>query len=144
MKILVLFLVFSIALSIYDTIAIVKYALKWWNARNPKYIDYAQADHANFVTQCMISGGFSTKGCNLDAKGGISSLGQLKTCLALRGFKAFSKLPKGFKVGYPVISSKSAGICTKIEGNKIFVASHSPDHDYFEVKNMGPGVVYYK
>jgi len=37
------------------------YALQWWNGRNSHYNDFSGSggDCANFVSQCLIAGGFS-------------------------------------------------------------------------------------
>ena len=43
----------------------VAYAKKWAYGRNPNYKDYDPlgGDCANFVSQCIMAGGFSTSGC---------------------------------------------------------------------------------
>lgn len=45
----------------YDRLKAVEYAHKWWNKRNPLYynFDLIGGDCTNFVSQCLIAGGFN-------------------------------------------------------------------------------------
>ena len=62
-SLLILLLCLSLLQNIftYNAAAAVKYARNWWNRRNPNYDDfsYSGGDCANFVSQCLIAGGFS-------------------------------------------------------------------------------------
>ena len=77
---------------LYDPSKAVAYAKKWAYYRNPDYYDYSNlgGDCANFVSQCLIAGGFSTYGCygNYGTGGTIPMVSNLETCLIQKGWTA--------------------------------------------------------
>ena len=44
----------------YDRETAVRYAIQWYNSKNPKYPQFSDkvGDCANFVSQCLVAGGF--------------------------------------------------------------------------------------
>jgi len=56
---LMLFGIFTELYAYYNVNQATRYADKWWNHRNPFYHDCGGNDCANFVSQCLIAGGFN-------------------------------------------------------------------------------------
>ena len=91
----------------------VNYAKRWALDRNPDYYDYSGmgGDCANFVSQCLIAGGFSTSGCvgNYGTGGTIPLVSNLENCLIQKGWKSSKTMPsKGLSPG-SVITFNDAG-----------------------------------
>ena len=42
---------------LYDRLAAVRYADKWWNSYNPAYPKFEVDDCTNYVSQCLRAGG---------------------------------------------------------------------------------------
>ena len=132
----------------YNAAAAVKYARNWWNRRNPNYHDYSNegGDCANFVSQCLIAGGFSTSGCR-DAwgKGGtIPNVGRLEECLKNKGWNHSTRVPSGGLPAGAVITfndAQHAVLCVQ-GGNNPLVAGHTND-EWMGGSNWGWAKNYY-
>jgi hypothetical protein len=129
-------LLFLIGLSFtYDPAAAVKYAKKYWQNYNPNYANYKNdgGDCANFVSQCMIAGGFSFKSCSVswrDGHGCLPRVRDLKSCLEQKGWHHSTTKPAKFKAGYPLFktSGSHAMLATKVEGNNVYFAAHTTNY----------------
>ena len=129
MKTIILFLLISLSLT-YNPDEAVKYARKYCKNYNPKYYDYTNlgGDCANFVSQCLIAGGFSFKGCvNVKPSGVIAGCTSLKNCLVKKGWKAYKERPNGFRGGYPMIKIDESHsiMATEVNGNKVKYCGHT-------------------
>ena len=144
MKILLFSLLIGLTLS-YDAAAAVSYAKKWYNSYNSQYLNYNDqgGDCANFVSQCLIAGGQSLKGCETDTKGSVPSVNNLKNCLTKKNWKSSSSVPPGFKAGYPVIFPGHATIASSVSGKTVLVACHSKPHYDSPVDWYGTPTYYY-
>lgn len=69
------------ATSIYNLQNAVNYAETWWNNRNPVYCNYDCMDHVNFVSQCLIAGGF-----NLNDYPNVDTYGCIVDCANLNDY----------------------------------------------------------
>ena len=134
MKYLLLLSLYLIGTAItYNPSKAVEYAKKWAYSRNPKYYDYSNmgGDCANFVSQCLIAGGFSTSNCpgNYGQGGTIPMVTNLETCLVQKGWKKSSSMPsKGVPAG-GVITFYNGGHATLVVqgGTNPLVAAHTND-----------------
>ena len=111
----------------------VSYAKQWAYGRNPNYYDYDPlgGDCANFVSQCLIAGGFSTSGCtgNYGVGGTLPLVTNLENCLVQKGWRSSSSMPsKGMPVG-SVITFYNGGHATIVVqgGTNPLVAAHNND-----------------
>ena len=134
----------------YNAIAAVRYAKNWWNRRNPNNfdcLDYDDCnDSANFVSQCLIAGGFSTSGCEMALGRGGTYLNvvTLEKCLKQKGWNSSNKVPSGgFPVGGVITfnNGQHASICVK-GGNVPLIANHSPN-EWMGSSNWGWARNYY-
>ena len=128
-----LILLFKGYLFAYNAQKAVNYASKWAYDRNPKYHDYSDegGDCANFVSQCLIAGGFSTANCygNYGDGGTIPLVSNLETCLIQKGWKSSKSIPgKGLPKG-AVITFNSAGHTALVVqgGTNPLIAGHTTD-----------------
>ena len=79
----------------YSTTKAINYARKYCQNYNPDYKKYANADCANFVSQCLIAGGQSLSGCSgLDAKGAIPLVSNLRNCLTKKRMEIYKRCIK--------------------------------------------------
>ena len=129
MKIVVLFLLFTIAFS-YDCSKAVEYATKYCDHYNPEYHNYARqgGDCANFVSQCLKAGGLDLSTCSgVDDKGSVYGITNLKSCLRKLGWKSSSSRPKSFKAGYPVFlkSRLHAMIASYVSDREVRICAHT-------------------
>ena len=145
MKILLFSLVIGLALSAYNADAAVSYAKLWYNSYNTQYNNYNSlgGDCANFVSQCLIAGGQTLTGCDIDNKGSVSSVTGLSNCLIKKGWKSSANVPPGFKAGYPVIFPGHATIASSVNGKTVLVACHSKPHYDSPVDWYGTPTYYY-
>ena len=139
----IIFCLLIVSLSAYSTDKAIKYARKYCKNYNPDYKKYNGADCANFVSQCLIAGGQSLKGCNgLDAKGAIPYVPNLQSCLTKKGWKSQKGVPKQFKGGYPFfIPNQHAIIATGVSGKTVTFCGHTNDRCDSTVNNQN--YVYY-
>lgn len=129
-----LFLIYLIQNVIsYNPSKAIAYAESWWNRRNPSYTDYSSlgGDCANFVSQCLIAGGFSTSGCygNWGTGSTIPVVTNLENCLVQKGWKKSGSIPsKGFPAGGVIAynNGQHAVLCVK-GGSDPKVAGHTND-----------------
>ena len=127
-----IYLILLIGLTVsYDPSAAVSYALKHCasGTYNSKYISYPGNDCANFVSQCLIAGGQSLKGCpGVNGNGCVPLVSNLRACLAQKGWKSSNTKPAGFKAGYPMIyGNDHAVLATSVNGGTIKYSAHSND-----------------
>ena len=127
----------------------VSYAKQWAYGRNPNYYDYDPlgGDCANFVSQCLIYGGFSTSGCtgNYGVGGTLPLVTNLENCLVQKGWRSSSSMPsKGMPVG-SVITFYNGGHATIVVqgGTNPLVAAHNNDV-YGGSSNYGYGRRFFK
>ena len=126
MKNILLFLCLSLALSAYNRDKAYNYAKKYWsNYNTPTYANYNPdgGDCANFVSQCLIAGGFNLVSlCGRGVAGGVggtvTSTSALGNCLKNSGSwtvstKKPSNMAKGDVILYP--------------GHSVFVVNGSPN-----------------
>jgi len=102
----------------YNRAAAVEYANAWCGSRNPAYADYSGVggDCANFVSQCILAGGFSlSAACSwLDSYGCLPNAGGLGYELQRLGWSVLSygrgaPPPPGLEPGDVVIASWDFG-----------------------------------
>ena len=138
MRTIILFFLIGLSLS-YDRKAAVEYARKHWNNYNDEeYINYADngGDCANFVSQCMIAGGFNFYGCSVtyrDAKGSLPRVRDIYSCLIQKGWHKSKTLLPSFKAGYPVfLEDKShVMIASSVSEGIVKISGHTNDRwDY--------------
>lgn len=139
----------------YDPDKAVAYASKWYNRRNPIYHDYSNegGDCANFVSQCLIAGGFSTAGCsgNYGTGSTIPYVPNLENCLVQKGWtKSYSIPASGVPTG-GVITFNNGGHTALVckGGTNPLIAGHTADvwmgssnygtRTYFWDPNAKPG-----
>ena len=119
--------------SSYDPNKAVAYAEKWYNKRNPIYHDYSNqgGDCANFVSQCLIAGGFSTSGCegNYGTGSTIPLVSNLEKCLVQKGWtKSYSIPAAGIPAGGVIAYNNGAhAVLVCKGGTDPLVAGHTND-----------------
>ena len=117
----------------YNPSGAVNYAYQWAYSRNPNYYDYSNmgGDCANFVSQCLIAGGFSTSGCagNYGQGGTIPLVSNLETCLVQKGWKRATSMPSQGMPAGSVITFNNAGHATIVVegGRNPKIAAHTTD-----------------
>ena len=133
----------------------IRHAEKWAKSRNPSYDDYSNGggDCANFVSQCLIAGGFSTIGCegNYGKGNTILYVLDLENCLIQKGWKSSSSIPSnGMPAGGVITfnSGQHATLCVQ-GGLNPLIAGHTEDiwmgnsnwgvRTYFWDPNAGSG-----
>ena len=131
MKIIALILLLGLSLA-YNPGAAVDYARKYCKNYNPNYPSYRNSggDCANFVSQCLIAGGFSFSGCdNVKKSGVIAGVTSLRNCLKKKGWKVSTTKPASFTGGYPMARTDlgHAIMATSVSGNKITYCGHTSD-----------------
>jgi hypothetical protein len=134
MKLSFLFLLILIQNIIsYDPRKAISYAKEWAHKRNPKYHDYSNegGDCANFVSQCLIAGGFSTSGCygNYGPGGTIPYVPNIETCLVKKGWKKATSMPaKGVPAGGVITFNSGSHTALIVEGGtNPLIAGHTTD-----------------
>ena len=132
----------------YNAAAAVKYARNWWNKRNPNYHDYSNegGDCANFVSQCLLAGGFSPSGCAgvWGVGGTLPNVVSLENCLKQKGWNHSTRVPSGGLPAGAVIAfnnGQHAVLCVK-GGNNPLVAGHTND-EWMGGSNWGWARNYY-
>ena len=80
---------------------------------------------ADFVTKCLIAGGFDTSNCLTDENGSISNTNNLSLCLTQNGWKSSTDFPENFKAGYPVLLGTLSFIATEVEEGVVKYSSRS-------------------
>ena len=96
MKSFLFLVLIGLAIS-YNANAAVNYALKHCRNYNKAYNSYPGADCANFVSQCLIAGGLSLKGCHgLDGKGTLPLVSNLRKCLSKKKMALFFNKTRKF------------------------------------------------
>ena len=130
--VILFFLFFGLSLSLsYDPKKAVEFAKGHCSLKDKEFFDedipYEDAfTGTNFVTQCLIAGGFDISNCKTDGKGSISEFPDLFSCLKQKGWKSSSERPKRFKAGYPLIVHNSLwSIATEVNATKVTFASLS-------------------
>ena len=131
-SLLLLILLFQNILS-YDPTSAIAYAKEWAYRRNPRYHDYSNegGDCANFVSQCLIAGGFSTSGCvgNYGQGGTIPYVPNIEACLTKRGWKKATSMPSSGVPAGGVITFNNGGHTALIVqgGTSPLIAGHTTD-----------------
>jgi hypothetical protein len=124
------------------------YAEKWAYSRNPAYADYSDVggDCANFVSQCIMAGGFSTSGCpgTWGTGGTIPNVGSLESCLIQKGWASSSSIPPGGMPVGSVITFNNAAHATLVvkAGSNPLIAGHTTD-TWMGSSNWGTGNKYF-
>ena len=100
----------------------------------------------NFVSQCLIAGGFSTSGCEmaLGRGGTFLNVEALEKCLKQKGWNSSNKVPSGgFPIGGVITfnNGQHSSICVQ-GGNVPLIASHSPN-EWMGNSNWGWARNYY-
>lgn len=109
------------------------YAKTWALSRNPNYYDYSNegGDCANFVSQCLIAGGFSTSGCNgnYGPGGTIPFVPNLESCLIQKGWKSSYSIPSsGLPVGAVITFNSASHTALVVQaGKNPLIAGHTLD-----------------
>ena len=148
MKYLVFILVSLLSIVFgYDRNKAYAYAKKYAFNYNPNYADYNSlgGDCANFVSQCLIAGGFNfIKICPNVAYGvggTVPNEVNLANCLKANGWTATSYLPTNFEKGDVVMYPGHAVIA--ISGYPtVYIAAHSYDR-FGDSVNYRDGATYY-
>ena len=121
-------ILFAISAINYNPSKAIDYARKHCGNYNKLYNNYRDkgCDCSNFVSQCLIAGGFDMKSCEgLDDKGAIPNTLKLKTCLTKKGWKSKKGMPNSFKPGYPFfLNDMHARIATKVNGKVVTYCDH--------------------
>ena len=147
MKLFILFLIFQIIFP-YQPSDAVKYAKKYGEVNNPKYITYdlQENEDVNFVSQCLFAGGESFSGCRgKDRKGMIYNYNDLLECLRNKGWTESRERNSTFKAGYPVLLYKDRHpmIAIDFEGDKTVYCAHR-NNECFQTKNNDELIFLYK
>ena len=147
MKLFILFLIFQIIFP-YQPSDAVKYAKKYGEVNNPKYINYKEKENedVNFVSQCLFAGGESFSGCRgKDRKGMIYNYNDLLECLRNKGWTESRERNSTFKAGYPVLLYKDRHpmIAIDFEGDKTVYCAHR-NNECFQTKNNDELIFLYK
>ena len=116
----------------YNPSAAIAYAEQWAKRRNPNYHDYSDegGDCANFVSQCLIAGGFSTDGCSNYGYGGtVPYVLYLEQCLLSKGWKKATSMPSsGVPAGSVVTFNQGEHTVLVVQGGTVpLVAGHTRD-----------------
>ena len=134
--ILIFLLVFSLSYN-YDADKAVEYANEYCSSteidlsslrgrgRRPILDDGYDGSGSDFVTKCLIAGGFDTNNCVTDDNGSISKFDNLSSCLTQKGWKSSTTMPSQFKAGYPVFVGKLSFIATEVGEGIPKYSSHS-------------------
>ena len=126
----------------------IDYARSWYNRRNPIYTDYSDmgGDCANFVSQCLIAGGFSTSGCygNWGTGSTIPVVTNLEQCLTDKGWKKSYSIPSGgFPAGGVIAFNNGQHTVLCVQGgNNPLVAGHTND-EWMGSSNWGTRTYYW-
>ena len=126
----------------------IDYARSWYNRRNPIYTDYSDmgGDCANFVSQCLIAGGFSTSGCygNWGTGSTIPVVTNLEQCLTNKGWKKSYSIPSGgFPAGGVIAFNNGQHTVLCVQGgNNPLVAGHTND-EWMGSSNWGTRTYYW-
>ena len=147
MKLFILFLIFQIIFP-YQPSDAVKYAKKYGEVNNPKYINYKEKENedVNFVSQCLFAGGESFSGCRgKDRKGMIYNYNDLLECLRIKGWTESRERNSTFKAGYPVLLYKDRHpmIAIDFEGDKTVYCGHR-NNECFQTRNNDDLIFLYK
>ena len=141
-----IFLLFLIELSLtYNPSAAILYARKYCNTYHPYYDYYQEGDAAHFVSQCLVAGGLSFKGCNgLNNKGFFYRVPDLASCLIKIGWKHTKGMTKQFKKGFPFfIGNYHVMIATEVNGNSVTYCAHTIDRCDYTMKADSTYIYYY-
>lgn len=117
----------------YDPNKAIAYARQWAKSRNPNYHDYSGegGDCANFVSQCLIAGGFSTSSCygNYGQGGTIPYVPNLETCLVQKGWiKSYSIPGRGVPAGGVITFDSGSHTALIVQGGQNpLIAGHTED-----------------
>ena len=124
----ILFLLIGLSIS-YSTFDAIAYARRYCKVYNSDYDNYYGSDNANFVSQCLISGGQTLEGCiGLDSKGSIPNISDLKSCLTQKGWKSQIGYTNKFKAGYPFFTNNvDAMLATIVIEKDIRFCGHTGD-----------------
>ena len=147
MKLFILLLIFQIIFP-YQPSDAVKYAKKYGEVNNPKYITYdlQENEDVNFVSQCLFAGGESFSGCRgKDRKGMIYNYNDLLECLRIKGWTESRERNSTFKAGYPVLLYKDRHpmIAIDFEGDKTVYCGHR-NNECFQTRNNDDLIFLYK
>ena len=131
---LLLCIAFSFSATGYDRNKAYAYAEKWWNGINTMQYQNANplgGDCANFVSQCLIAGGFNLEKHNCEGtygKGGtILLVSSLEKCLKNNGWKMTTSLPSNFKKGDVIIYPNRHAVIAVTDYPKVTYAAHNND-----------------
>ena len=116
----------------YNPTAAISYAEQWAYRRNPQYHDYSNegGDCANFVSQCLIAGGFSTAGCDNDGQGGtVPYVPYLENCLINKGWRKATSMPSsGVPAGSVITFDQGSHTALVVQGGtNPLIAGHTTD-----------------
>ena len=132
MKYILLILLIGVITS-YDRNAAVSYAKKYCSHYNSNYRNYNPdgGDCANFVSQCLIAGGFNlVKMCGSSSawgKGGtVPAVVNLRACLRNNGWTSSNSPPKNFKGGDVILYDGHAVFAISGYPN-VLIAAHNKD-----------------
>ena len=129
---ILILLIIQSALS-YNPTKAIEYAKKWAYRRNPRYHDYSGegGDCANFVSQCLIAGGFSTSGCvgNYGQGGTIPYVLNIESCLVQKGWKKSKSMPSnGVPAGGVITFNSGQHTALIVQGGRSpLIAGHTDD-----------------
>ena len=106
----------------YNPQAAIAYAKEWAYRRNPQYHDYSYegGDCANFVSQCLIAGGFSTAGCDNYGQGGtVPYVPYLENCLVSKGWRKATSMPSsGVPAGSVITFDSGSHTALVVQGGR--------------------------
>ena len=116
----------------YNPQAAIAYAKEWAYRRNPQYHDYSYegGDCANFVSQCLIAGGFSTAGCDNYGQGGtVPYVPYLENCLVSKGWRKATSMPSsGVPAGSVITFDSGSHTALVVQGGRDpLIAGHTTD-----------------
>ena len=149
MKYIILLLSFISVFAGYDRDKACRYAQKYAYNYNPNYMDYNSlgGDCANFVSQCLIAGGFNFKQICPDVAYGVGGTVpnevNLANCLKKNGWTSTTYAPTNFEKGDVVMYSNPGHAVIAVQGYpNILIAAHS-ENRYGTSVNYRSGGVYY-
>lgn len=149
MKYIILLLSFIYIVYGYDRDKACEYAKRYAYNYNPNYKNYNSVggDCANFVSQCLIAGGFNFKKICPDVAygegGTVPNEVCLANCLKRNGWTETTYAPTNFQKGDVVTYSNPGHAVIAVQGYpNILIAAHNSDR-YGTSVNYRDGAVYY-
>lgn len=121
------------------------YAKKYWNTRNPQYNYYNGNNCANFVSQCLVAGGFKTNNTWKNGSTAFINCSSLKSYFTnnYSSIKYVSNPKIGNIKKGDVIYTNNGGhvmFVMKVSGGKVYASGNTNNRDCISVGFGGNGI----